>query len=96
MVGCGTALLNAVHLAELLDEVAFKVPALVRVEATRHTEPAEPLINQYSGHCGCSLVMGWDGLCILRKDIGHDQDVLCPILRRLQDGEIDGQDLVWT
>ena len=35
MVGCGTALLNAVHLAELLDEVAFKVPALVRVEATR-------------------------------------------------------------
>ena len=92
MVGCGAALLNAVHLAELLDEVAFKVPALVRVEATRHTEPAEPTHDQRT----CPLVMGWDGLCILRKDIGHDQDVLCPTLRRLQDGEIDGQDLVWT
>ncbi len=61
----GVAFLNTIHMAELLDEVAFKVPALVRVKATRHTKPTEPLVNQHPGHCGCSLIVSWNGLGVL-------------------------------
>ena len=80
MVRGGVALLNSIHMVDLLDKITLKVPALVRVEVSRHTKPAEPIINQHSGHCRCLLVVGWDSLGILRKNISHDQDVLHPIL----------------
>ena len=69
---------------------------LVRVDSTRDTKFAALLIYQHCSHSGCPLIVGGDGLGILREDIRHHKHILHSVLRWLQYCKIHSQNLVWA
>lgn len=91
----GSTLLDAIHLTELLNQHAFKIPPLVRMDTGWGAKTMEPLLDQHSGHRGGPLVFGGKGLRILRKDISQDQNILPTITCRFQNCEVNSQDLIW-
>jgi len=90
------ASLNPIHTARLLDEVALKISALVRVDTAWHSKLAEPFINKHLSYCRSPLVVGWDCLSVLGKDICQDKDILHPIVRRFKYSKVNSHYLIWT
>ena len=90
MVGRGPWLLDAVHLAEFLDDCRFKVSTLIRMDPRRHSVMQKPMLEKGLGSSVRCLVPGGDGLCELGKHICHHQDVLPSIAGLVHQCIVDG------
>lgn len=72
-----------------------KISPLIRVHPFRPPKPVETAVNQDLRYCNSTLVLGWHGLCVFRKDISHDQHILSSVCYMFNQGEVNGKYLQW-
>jgi len=90
----GARFYNAIQVAQLVDEGAFKVTALIRVQPCWDPKLIKPFRHKDPGHCDRMLIQSWNSYSVFSKNICQDQNILHTILSRLQSGVINGQDFI--
>lgn len=95
MVGCGAGLVDVQHLAQVFDDVAFEVSALITVYLGHDAVSKDPVVEEDLGSGLRGLIPCWNGDGELREDIGHDENILVA-LGFFQDRKVDRHGLKWS
>lgn len=72
MIQGGAGFFNVIKATKVLNQTAFKVVALVRMNTGRVTKLTKPFRDQNLSHSEGSLVTSGNGQCILTENVSHD------------------------